>query len=457
MNILFITPPPRHLDRESLIVPPLGLAYLAAVLRQAGYRVSIRDAFAERMDWAAFANFLAAQRPDILALSSMSPTIDLAMKTVKIARPYTKKIIMGGPHISVWGRKIFQQYPEIDYGVIGEGEETIVELMSALANDNSPEGIPGVIGPDFEGPSRKLIEDLDTLPFPSRDLLPLDLYRYPFSAKSLVTTLFTSRGCPYQCIFCDKSIFGSQWRARSAENILMEIDEIVQRFNIHSLIIYDDLFTLNKPRVHAICEGIIQRGYKVDWKCEGRVNLVDSETLKIMKRAGCSMIAYGVESGNQKGLDYLNKKTTLDQIRQAFQLTHQAGIKTMAYFIFGIPVETFDEELQTIRFAKEINPTFAQFSTLSPYYGTLLYDSAKEHGWYEELEANNPADKDIKRPVVVSPHWNEAKLNKIIRQAHLRFYLRPDYIVKRLIGLKSFSQFCGAFRGFLTLGRWFIK
>lgn len=145
--------------------------------------------------------------------------------------------------------------------------------------------------------------------------------------------MFTSRGCPYNCIFCDKSIFGSKWRARSPENIINELKDIVATLGVKTIIFYDDLFTVNKERAINICRGIIDAGLKITWKCEGRVNLVDEELLGWMKKAGCKMIAYGVESGNQRGLDYLNKNTTPAQIKRAFNLTHQAGIKTMAYFI----------------------------------------------------------------------------------------------------------------------------
>jgi anaerobic magnesium-protoporphyrin IX monomethyl ester cyclase len=456
MTILFFNPPARQPVWESLVVPPLGLAYLAAVLRRAGYPVKIRDAFAERMDWQAVGAYFAAERPEILAVSSMAPTIDLTFKTLRLARPYVKTMIMGGPQVSVWGREIFQQCPELDLAVIGEGEETILELVAALAAGHSPEGIPGVIGRDFHGPTRRLIKNLDLLPFPARELLPLRSYRYPFAKTNRVTTLFTSRGCPYHCSFCDKSVFGSRWRARSSENVLEEITEIVKRFGINSVIIYDDLFTLDHRRVQAICEGILQRGYQLDWKCEGRVDLVDFETLKMMKRAGCSMIAYGVETGNQKGLDYLQKGTKLEQIRQAFSLTHRAGLETMAYFILGIPVESFSDELQTIRFAKEINPTYVQFSTLSPYCGTRLYQEAAGKNWLRETDARNPMDKDLKRPVVMSPLWSPEDLQRIMRQAHLSFYLRPGYLLKRLKTLKSPAQLINASRGLSALGRWLL-
>ncbi|MDD3579715.1 MAG: radical SAM protein [Desulfobacca sp.] len=457
MHILLLNPPAQRSESASLLVPPLGLAYIAAVLQQAGYQVKIKDAYAERMSWEALASYLKAEQPDILGLSSVTHTIEATAKAMSLARPHVNAIIVGGPHISAWGNQIFQQYPEIDLGVVGEGEETIVELVAALAAGRSPAGIPGVIGKDFVGPPRPLIRDLNGLPFPARGLLPLDSYHYALSKKRRFTTLFTSRGCPYHCIFCDKSIFGSRWRARSASNILAEIDELVQRFHITSLIIYDDLFTLNNDRVKAVCEGILQRGYQLDWKCESRVNLVDLETLKLMKRAGCSLVAYGVESGNQHGLDYLNKKITVEQIRRAFALTHQVGLETMAYFILGLPVESYADELRTIEFAKEIDPTYVQFSTLSPYYGTRLYEEAQERKWYTEVETFGPMDKGHKRPLILAPQWNMDDLQRILRRAHRSFYFRPSYILKRLVAIKSFSQLTNACQGGLDLLRWITK
>lgn len=457
MDILLVNPPAGQSQRPTLLVPPLGLAYLAAVLRDVGYRVKIKDALAEGMGWEEFRKYLAAQRPEILGLTGLSPTIATTFKAVALARPYAGTIIMGGPHTSVWGQEIFQQCPGLDYGIEGEGEATVLELVDTLSRGGSLETIPGVIGRNFRGPQRQLLNDLNKLPFPARDLLPLSRYAYPFAKGKRVTTLFTSRGCPYQCTFCDKSVFGSRWRGRCADNILAEIDEIVKVHQMNSLIIYDDLFTLNKERVGQICEGILSRGYKLDWKCESRVNLADLDTMKLMKRAGCSLVAYGVESGNQKGLDYLRKGINVEEIRRAFALTHEAGLETLAYFILGIPVETYAEELETIRLAIEIDPTYAQFGTLSPYYGTRLYEEAEKQGWYREVDVKNPADQDLKRAVMISPNWSEAQLRQILRRAHLAFYMRPGYILKRVAALRSPSQFINAARGFSALGRWLVK
>lgn len=457
MKIVLLNPPARNTRTGGLIIPPLGLGYIAASLRQVGYKVIIKDALAEKIGWTELSDFFRMESPDILGLSSMTPVLDTTIAAVQIARPFVSKIVVGGPHVSVRKQAIFRQCPEIDFGVVGEGEQTMVELVESLEAGRAPVAIPGVIGKNFIGPPRDLLADIDTIPFPARGLLPLEKYHYPFSKGKRVTTLFTSRGCPFHCVFCDKSVFGSRWRGRSASNVVQEVDEIVNLYKITSLIIYDDLFTLDKSRVSEFCEAILRRGYKLDWKCESRVNLVDPETLKLMKRAGCSMIAYGVESGNQHGLDFLNKKIKLEQIRHAFKLTHQAGIDTMAYFILGIPVETYEEELKTIKFAKEINPTYVQFSLLSPYYGTKLYKEAVAKGWYKEIDANNPIDQDLKRPVIISPpNWDEEKINKIVMKAYLFYYFRPIYIMQRLLSISSASHFYNSFKGMMTLIRWIM-
>src|SRR4030042_3907942 len=178
-----------------------------------------------------------------------------------------------------------------------------------------------------------------------------------------------------------------------------------------------------------------------------------------LKKAGCSLIAYGVESGNQVGIDYLQKGITRAQIRRAFALTRQAGIQPMAYFILGIPVETYAQGLETIRFAKEIKPDYAQFSILSPFQGTKLYEEAKAKGWYQEVDAKNPFDKDQKRPVLISEKWSEESLRKILRQAHKEFYFRPEYILKKLRGIRDFRQLrslwgvgCGLLRWYFSKG-----
>ena len=169
------------------------------------------------------------------------------------------------------------------------------------------------------------------------------------------------------------------------------------------------------------------------------------------------MIAYGAESGNQSGLDYLNKKTTPEQIVTAFEKTRQARIPTMAYFLLGIPVETYEDEIRTIEFAKKIKPTYAQFSILSPFYGTALYNDAVSRGWYREIDAQNPLDKDLKRPVIISKNWDEEKLRLIVREAYRRFYFRPAYMARYLLSLRSLAQLSDSLKTVTRLFRWFSR
>jgi radical SAM superfamily enzyme YgiQ (UPF0313 family) len=366
---------------------------------------------------------------------------------------------MGGPHLSAHRQEFFKDCPDLDFGIVGEGEANFPALVRRLEEGKDPWDVPGLVSPDKLNPPGDFIHDLDGIPFPARSLLPHGAYRYALWPGKKVTTMITSRGCPYRCIFCDKSIFGSKWRARSPKNVLDEMEQIVKEAGIQSVVIYDDLFTLDKQRVKEICQGILERGLRFQWKCEGRVDRVDEEMLAWLKKAGCSLIAYGVESGNQVGIDYLQKGITLSQIRRAFALTRQAGIQPMAYFILGIPVETYAQGLETIRFARELNPDYAQFSILSPFPGTKLYEEAKAKGWYQEVEANNPFDKDQKRPVLISEHWSEESLRKILRQAHRSFYFRPSYVLRKLRSIRGFKQMqslwgigCGLFRWYFSKG-----
>ena len=457
MKVLLIQPPPRRIANEDIVVPPLGIAYIAAVLEKEGrHDVSVLDAFAEGLDVGSTEERIRRFSPDAVGITGMTPVIDNAFRVARAAKKYTPHVVMGGPHVSVVGNRIFEQCPDIDYAIQGEGERSLPRLLDALASGGDLRGVGGLITRDFANPPAPFVDALDDLPFPARHLLPNDRYRYILSGGK-VTTMFTSRGCPYQCVFCDKAVFGSRWRSRSASNVVDEMEHASREFGIGSIIFYDDLFTVSKERVVAICRGILDRGLTIEWKCEGRVNIVDEETLGWMKKAGCTMIAYGVESGNQKGLDYLNKGTKIEQIRKAFALTRKTGIKPMAYFILGIPVETYEDELNTIAFAKEIKPAYAQFSVLSPTPGTKLYDEAVAMGWYREVDAQNPMDKDLKRPAIINENWDEEKLNKILREAHRRFYLSPWYILEKIKEVRNMKEFVNKVMAGVKLFKWYVN
>lgn len=456
MRILLINPPPESGKPQEILGPPLGLAYLAASLAAAGQSVELLDAFALNLSWNGLEGFLARSRPDLVGIGGMTPIINASFRVARIARPYSRWLVMGGPHASAVRGKVFEEAPEIDFVLKGEAEESFPALVRALERGESDleARIPGLLSRKAEHPEIPFISDLDRLPFPARDLLPNHLYRHPLFGGEPIATLMTSRGCPFDCVFCDKSVTGRRWRPRSAENVLEELEEIVEGLGIRSLIFYDDLFTLDPERVIRLARGIIERKWDLHWKCEGRVNLVDETALQWMKRAGCEMIAYGVESANAHALKFLHKGITPGQVREAFAKTRAAGIQTLAYFILGIPGESFEDELNTIRFAGEIQADYAQFALLSPFPGSPLYEEAVAKGWYREGPALGLAEQGERRPLLITPEWTEEKLKQIQRRAYTGFYLRPGYLFRRLRRLGSRRELAAALRAGLALLRW---
>lgn len=455
MKILLAVPPGRG-GRESIVVPPLGLLYLAGSLERAGYKVQILDAFAEGLSWAEFERRVASIKPDVFGIGGMTPVWDLTHRALETARRFSGVVIAGGPHVSMRGASIIEDEPDIDYAVVGEGEITIVELIKALESGADVGAVAGVIGRDGVSPARGVVQELDELAFPARHLLNPRLYRYPLLGSGVVATIFTSRGCPYGCIFCDKTVHGSILREHSVERVLKEIEHIVCGEDIHSIIIYDDLFTLHKERVMEICKGIIERGLKLRFKCEARVDAVDSEMLYWLKRAGASVIAYGIETVTENGLNFLRKGVTPLQIARALELTKNAGIESLGYFIVGIPGDTEEDVMENVRFARRYRLTWAQFSVLSPTPGTKLFELAEKHGWYAEFSAMNPFDKDLKKPALADGYWDEKRLARTLKKAHRLFYLNPAYLMRRLFGLRSLRDFIQLAKAGVDFIKWLI-
>ncbi len=458
MKIMLINPPALGSRPDDITAPPLGLAYLAAVLLEAGHEVELIDAFALGMGFNKLERKLEESRPDLVGVGGMTPIIDSAFQTLSLARKYTDYLVLGGAHASAIGSDVFEEAPDLDALLIGEAEHSFAKLVECLESKGKDAdlNIPGVLIPGRDATERPLIEDLDALPIPARQLLPNKRYRHPILSGGPVATMITARGCPFQCIFCDKSVSGNRFRARSADSVLDEMQNIVLQTGISRIIIYDDLFTLDKQRVVEICQGILERDLKIRWKCEGRVGRVDPQTLVMMKRAGCEVIAYGVESGNPRALEYLRKGVTLDQIQDTFAITRAAGIKTLGYFILGIPVESFEDELETIKFARKLKADYAQFGVLSPFAGTELYQEAQAKGWYREGRARGPAEQGTRRPMLITEEWTEDRIDRILSRAHRDFYYRPAYILRRLRSLASMDEFRANVLAALKLAWWIV-
>ncbi|MBU4376464.1 MAG: B12-binding domain-containing radical SAM protein, partial [Candidatus Omnitrophica bacterium] len=368
-------------------LPHLGLLMLGSVLRNAGHRVRIVDASAQGLGYRETLEEAKKFQPDIVGLTAVTPSI---IKTVKLASmikdicPATP-LIIGGPHFTAVPKQTLMDYPVFDYGVVGEGEETIIELVEALSVGKTPSNISGLAFCEngkvcFSSP-RPPIRDLDSLPIPAWGLLdgfPSGYHPALFKYKKLPAThIISARGCPNKCIFCDTSVFSSKIRFHSSEYVLEMIGYLIKNFGIKEIIFEDDQFLIKKKRVARICEGILKAKWNISWCCSGRVNSIDDiALLNLMKRSGCWQINYGIESGNQKILDFAKKGITIDQIENAVRLTREAGILSKGYFIFGLPYETEETMKNTIKFAKSLPLNDISIFMLTPFPGSEMYDIA---------------------------------------------------------------------------------
>jgi anaerobic magnesium-protoporphyrin IX monomethyl ester cyclase len=438
-KVLLINPP----QKTRYPQPPLGLASVAAVLEGSGHTVKILDMPALRLSGTSVFEIIRQEKPDVVGISAMTPTINAALNVAKKVKEANKSILvaLGGPHATILPEETLKNSAFVDAIICGEGERTFLDLVN-LPRDNQT-GMDQILGLTYRkenivksNPSAPLIPDLDILPFPAFHLLPLDKYRMhpPFGRRKPIMPIITSRGCPYRCVFCSKSVFGKKYRVNSPNYVVSEIKFLIERFGVREIKFYDDSFTLNRQRVLEICRQFKEHKIDVQWTCETRVNLVDRDLLAIMKDAGCYMIEYGVESGVQDILNALKKDVTLDQVYNAFKLTHNAGIETVAYFMLGSPGESVRTIEETIAFSKKLDPDFAQFSIATPFPGTELYKLALQDGqvpnnWngyvYADLES-------VDNPSFNSKLLNRAELGALNKKAYLAFYLRWRYFAKRL-------------------------
>jgi anaerobic magnesium-protoporphyrin IX monomethyl ester cyclase len=452
MKVLFINPPadnmlstevPEFLSEERGCNPSLGILYLASSLEGEGHEVSIVDAQVDELEYGDIKNKVSSINPDVVGVTAMSFTLIDCLLTAETVKQVDDgiKVVFGGPHPTIYPDETVK-LEHVDYAVIGEGEHTMVKLVEALEKRTPPSGIRGIAYLEGGRPKNTgmspYIEDLDILPFPARKLIPYKKYTSLLSRRNPVTTMFTSRGCPYKCLFCDRPQMGKVFRARSAQNVVDEMVECIE-LGINEFLIYDDTFTVDRQRVLDICSEIRKQNLDVGWDVRARVNTVDKNLLQAMRSAGCERIHYGVEAGNPEILKTLRKGITLQQVEKAFSDTKAAGIETLAYFMIGSPGETPHTIQESIDLAKKLDPGYVHFSITTPFPATDLYRMAQDEGvvksdvWLEY--AKNPT-KDF-----VPPLWEENmsrdELIALLHKAYKSFYLRPSYVFERLMRIRS--------------------
>ncbi len=364
--------------------PPLGLAYLAAALSEAGIEVKVLDLVVFPYSQSLLQNVLEQFQPRIAGLTAVSMTFNFAIDVIRDIKHLCPDIltVMGGPHVSFCAQETMLQFPDLDFVVLGEGEQTVVELARAIDNGRRWEGVKGIAyrsGADIHcTPARELIADLDTLPVPARNLLPLGRYR----ALGMPVSLTTSRGCPFKCIFCiGRKMVGSRVRYRSPGKVVDEM-EYLSGLHFHQINIADDLFTANKSHCLGVCDEIIKRRLKLTWTSFARVDTVSEEILTRMQAAGCSAVSFGVESGNPQILKTIKKGITREQVVAAVNMCRRAGITPFASFILGLPGETPQTIQETLDFGEQLKNLGLSFGfhLLAPFPGTEIRTDRHRYG-----------------------------------------------------------------------------
>jgi radical SAM superfamily enzyme YgiQ (UPF0313 family) len=439
----------------SYLDPPLNLCYLAAILEKNGIEVEIIDSEAEELDKDETVKRILSITPKIVGFSCTTPMISSVKYCAEKIKEENKdiKIVLGGPHITVvWKDVIKLHY--VDFCIRGEGEYPLLELVQAILKKSDTKHIANIADKENNNALRPLIENLDDLPIPARHLLK-SIQKYKHATISKKTgyfqTIISSRGCPMMCIFCSANVtFGRKVRYRDPIKVVDEIQECVDKYKSQSIGFLDDTLTLNKQHITKICDEIIKRGLneKIEWFCQARVDTVTKEMLDLMKKAGCYSIHYGIESGSQRILNILKKGFTLEQVERAIKLTKEAGIHVHGYFVLGSPTETKDEIEKTIKWSKYLNPDTAQFTLLTPFPGTESYETYltehpnskpfEEFKWYENVFFDS---KELPKEEIL----------RLRKKAYKEFYLRPSYIIKRLLDVNSIDSIKKSIINFKTL------
>lgn len=457
MKVVLINPPreneilannPAIIDEERGFNPPLGLLYLAGTLEQQGrHQVSIIDSQVEKLSYPGLEARLRALQPEVVGLTAMTMTLLDVVKTVELIKGFDRniRVVLGGPHVHLFPDETLG-LGNIDYLVLGEGEEPFSQLLDRMDDLNARKEIPGLVfsqeGQIIHTGIRPLMEDLDRIPFPARHLVPYLDYTSLLSKGQVVSTIFTSRGCPFQCTFCDRPHLGKRFRARSAENVVDEL-EACARLGIRDFLFYDDTFTVDKERVLKICREIEKRKLSIAFDIRTRIDTVNEEIIQALKRAGCLGIHYGVEAGTEKILKVLNKGITIPQVKKIFDLTRKHGIQVLAYFMIGNPGETREEVEETFRVMKRLNPDYVHLTIFTPFPGTQLYFQGLKSGiihrdYWREF-SRNP------QPSFTAPHWEEhftrEELLALVIEGYKGFYSRPTYILKELLKVRSLGEF----------------
>lgn len=429
----------RHLG----VIPPLSLAYVAAILERAGCKVKLIDASALNLTKEKTASELREFNPEFVGFTSSTIDFHNTLDWIRYLKERLKlPTLIGGIQLSVYPRETLS-HQAIDYGVIGEAEESLPQLLDCLVNKQDLSQVKGICYRDegrinITGP-RPPSRDLDQCPFPARHLLPNDRYYSLISKTKNFTAMLTSRGCCYRCIFCDNQTI--LYRCRSPKNVVDEMEHCQNLFKINEIDIFDALFSIDPDRVIKICREIKRRRLKLRWAFRTRVDLVTEKMLEEAQQAGCRRIYYGIESADEEILKNINKNVTIELVKKITSLTKEKGIETFGYFMFGNPGDNKDTIRKTVRLMLELPLDYVQISPVFAPPNTALYEMLKRQigkdYWAEYTLL--PGKEDLLPRYGTS--LTDRQVGRSVRAAHLKFYLRFRYIWKFITQLRSAEEF----------------
>lgn len=453
-RIMFIYPPSPVMNREDrcqqptkdlLVIPPLppmDLMYMAAVAESVGFEAKIVDFSLEletKKSPSSLTLHLSLFKPDYLVVNVASTTLENDLSAITKAKEILPNLvtIAKGSHFLAENTDILYKYKALDIIIVGETEETLKEVLekNPLAEIKGICYRDGVVA-KYTG-KRPFIKNLDEIPFPARHLVNNSLFKRPDNGKTQAI-IKVSRGCPHHCFFCLATpVSGSKVRIRSVENIIAEIKECVEKYEITNFLFWSDIFNFDRQWTIKLCEAIIESGLKITWSSNTRADTADDEMAELMYKSGCRLVSIGVESGSQYILDKIGKKITIDDIRDTVKIFKKAKIKTYNYFVIGLPWDDEDTIEQTINFAVELDSDFVSFYTATPLPGTRFFRYAKEHNL---LEKDNSWANAYYKPVIKSHCLSKERIMELHKQAVKRFYLRPMYILKTITNIRSFAE-----------------
>jgi anaerobic magnesium-protoporphyrin IX monomethyl ester cyclase len=432
MKVLLLNPSSRGTFRLlNMLLPPLGILYIAAATRDRGNEVAVMDRSVThgKIDFASY---------DVVGIHSDTTRFYRALNLARRAKAAGARVVMGGPHPCFASEDILKTGC-VDAIVKGEGERSFPDLLDAWRNGSDPTAIPGLIFPDHNGivdtGQPKRIQDVDSLPLPARDLIDLSQYNRSRLGYRPITSVHTSRGCPYGCRFCSSTRFdGAKWRARSAESVLDELDHLANDLGYGAVSFMDDNFTGSQDRIHEICNGILEKGLDIHWWCFCRADAIvrHPEMVQHMAQAGARMIFMGVETPSPTLLERFHKGTRPDQAREAALILRKNGIQTIASYILGAPEEIREDMRATIRFARELNTETAQFTLLTPYPGTELYEELRD-----KIIETDWSKFDAVHSVFRHPRIPRTEMHWWLIWAYVSFYLRHGKSIRDLFRFLS--------------------